>query len=113
MDGFNLFDKDLNLKQTLEYDSLIDKGYYDPYVLLLNNPQYKPNDEVSHNILRHIDKQHMSEPKTMSENVDKSDIEPEPEPEKINKKTNIKREYIQLRDATINRHTNKYESVEA
>ena len=116
MDNFDLFGKELSFNDVLQYDSLIENGTYDTNLLLcatiMNNPDYTPSSDVAKNVLNHIDKKQIAPPtQPVSEPAPK---EPTPEPPKEDKisKTKIKREYIQLPDARLSKHINKYQSVE-
>ena len=116
MDKFDLFDKPLSFQETLQYDSLISNGSYDPQMMLLatmmSNPDYKPSTEASKNIIEHINnpnKQTITPKPPLQSPSEQTRSPSEP---KNSPKQNIRRKYIKLPNATISKHCNKYESIE-
>ena len=124
MDQFDLFDKPLSFQETLQYDSLITNGSYDPQMMLLatimNNPDYKPTAQASKNIMQHINNPNKPVPQTIPnkpepQTIPNKRVPQTTEPKTVQKnspKQNVSRKYIKLPNATISKHCNKYESIE-
>lgn len=118
MDNFDLFNKDLSFDEAMQYDSLIDNGTYDPHLILcaslMKNPEYIPSSEQAKNIMNHINNTQQTESvETKSETTGVETVETKPEPSaETPVKKNKRKQYIKLPDARIEKHSDKYESLE-
>ena len=114
----DLFNKKLSLEESLQFDSMIDNGHYDPHLVLLttmmSNPEYVPSSEQSKNIMQHIqgNKPVTTEPKpdTTESKPDTTD-NTETKTDKIENKKHSKT-YIKLPNATIKLHKHKFKQSE-
>ena len=111
----DLFDKKLSLEETMQFDSLIDNGSYDPHLILLTtmmkNPNYVPSSEQSKEIMQHIQNPTHH---TQTPTPDKDIVIVDKDMNKMSKpeNKNIRKTYIKLPNATIKLHKHKFKQLE-
>ena len=91
----DLFNKKLSFDETLQFDSLIENGTYDPHLIIcasmMQDPNYIPTKHVSDKIMHHLDENSYDEPSIKEQNKNNS------------------KNYIRLPNATITKHKYKYQ----
>ena len=106
----DLFNKKLSLEESLQFDSMIDNGHYDPHLVLLttlmNNPDYVPSSEQSKNIMKHIQKPKQDTTDTTESKQDTTETTESKQDTIQNKKPS--KTYIKLPNARIKLHKHKF-----
>ena len=115
----DLFNNKLTFNETLQFDSLIDNGHYDPHLILIGsmmkNPEYVPSSEESQKILHHLkisdNKPAPTEPPTTEPTTEPEMDNTECKTESIKENKNKSKTYIKLPNASITIHKHKFKQL--